>query len=63
MRWNGKEKNNGWKTYFALFPTKIGDTYVWLEPYIRRWEGYYYNVDFYEGCAERVGYPCDCFRH
>lgn len=63
MRWNGKEKNNGWRVRFALIPIKIGDTWIWLERYIRRPMGYYDEVDFYEGCAERIGYPCDCFRH
>ncbi len=63
MRWNRKEKNNGWKVRFAFYPIKIGDTWIWFERYISRFEGLYYSVDFYEGCAERVGYPCDCFRH
>ena len=63
MRWDGKEKNNGWKTSFAFFPVKIGDTWVWLEPYASRFEGLYTNVRFYEGCGERVGYPCGCYRH
>jgi len=63
MKFTNKEKNNGWKVGFAFVPVKIGDTTVWLERYIYRNEGIYTNVDFYEGCANRVGYQCDCFRH
>lgn len=63
MRWNNKIKNNGWKLRFALLPTKIGDTWIWLEPYYARPDAYFTAVRLYEGCGERAGYPCDCFRH
>jgi len=63
MKWSNKEKNNGWKLRFAFFPVSIGEVTVWLEFYYARFDGLYTNVREYEGCAERVGYPCDCFRH
>lgn len=62
MKWNNKPRNNGWKLRFAFLPVEIGDTTVWLEPYFARFEGLYTNVRLYEGCAARVGYPCDCLR-
>ena len=62
MRFNRELKNNGWKTGFALTPILIGDTWIWLERYAYRFEGLYDNVRFYEGCAARVGYLCDCYR-
>jgi len=63
MRLTTEEKNNGWKVGFAFLPVQIGNTWVWLERYIYRSMGHYTEVNYYEGCAERVGYPCDCFRH
>jgi hypothetical protein len=63
MRWDDKEKNNGWKVRFAFLPIKTGDTWIWLELFIRKPMSDHSLVDFWSGCAERVGYPCDCFRH
>lgn len=63
MRWTFKNKNNGWRLRFAFLPLEIGETWIWLEFYYSRFEGLYTNVRLYEGCAKRVGYPCDCFRH
>lgn len=31
MRW--KAKKNGWRKRFAWLPTKIGDEWIWWEPY------------------------------
>lgn len=63
MRWDGKEKDNGWYTCFAIVPIKIGDTWIWLEPYAAKQQHDHRLVQFYSGCAERVGWPCDCYRH
>lgn len=63
MRFNNKEKDNGWKTGFALFPERVGDTTIWLERFLYRKNAFIREVRFYEGCAERVGWPCNCIRH
>lgn len=64
MRWNFNRKNNGWKTRFAFFPIKINGDWIWLERYAVRTSGVLYTeVQFYQGCAERAGYLCDCYRH
>lgn len=63
MKFNNKVKNNGWVTKFAFFPVKIGDNLIWLERYASRFMGLYDEVQLYSGCAERVAYPCDCYRH
>jgi len=31
MRWKAKE--DGWRKRFAWLPTKIGDEWIWWEPY------------------------------
>lgn len=74
MKWEKprKEKNNGWVTRFALLPVELDINFlekgqrkwVWLELYAKRHvQDCYYETREYEGCAERVGYHCDCYRH
>lgn len=64
------EKKNAWREGFAFFPTDVEGKTVWLERFLFRHETSIYGhilpgieTRFYEGCAERVGYPCDCIRH
>lgn len=64
MKWKIHKNQNRWKVNFAFLPMNIKGYKIWFEPYIYRKSGLRgLEFDFYEGCAERVGYPCDCFRH
>jgi hypothetical protein len=63
MMWDNKPRKNKWHIGFAWLPMQIREKTIWLERYIYQGDIMQRRVDFYEGCAERVGYPCDCFRH
>ncbi len=40
MRWKAKPYcPKKWKNKFAFLPRKIGNMWVWLEPYEQRWAG------------------------
>lgn len=42
MRW--KTDQNLWRRRFALLPVKIGEEWIWLEWFERRFCGEYYEV-------------------
>lgn len=43
MRWAATPRH-GWHTSFAILPVKIGERWVWLERYERRFMGDCYEV-------------------
>lgn len=65
MKFNVKTEYPIFKDKFAFFPVKLyaSDVVVWLERYIEENDSHYLKAHEYTGCAERVGYPCDCVRH
>lgn len=44
MKWSSIDPRDGWRDRFALLPVKIGDEWVWLERYQRRFMGDCYEV-------------------
>lgn len=63
MRFNEHQKGATWIDKFAWFPITIDGVTIWLERYSLREGLPYRKLELYQGCAERVGYPCDCYRH
>ena len=49
------DPRQGWRTRFAILPVKIGDQWVWLERYERRFMGDCYEVRALTGGAEGEG--------
>lgn len=45
MRWKAKSPFD-WRARFAWLPVKIGDEWLWLERYQRRFCGDFYEVAF-----------------
>jgi hypothetical protein len=43
MKWPVRN-DDGWRRRFAILPHKIGDTWVWLEWFERRFAGDYSEV-------------------
>ena len=52
MIWRIKDKEEIVKTCFALFPKKIGDCWVWLQPYYKTYTLYYCGI--YSGYKEHL---------
>lgn len=46
MRWSAIDNRDGWRKRFAFLPVKIGDEWLWLERYGRRFMGDCYEVRF-----------------
>lgn len=47
MIWQRKDKETIIKTCFALFPTKIGGYWIWLQRYYKTWDFIHYGGTCY----------------